>query len=94
MTSAPRQGRCGVARGEPGLSGRIGPCGPFAAGGLKRYRTGAGSGRAKLSRSAAPARCFREAYLLMGNCEIAFMYWARSNALGSAQFFWLRLPLS
>jgi hypothetical protein len=27
-------------------------------------------------------------------CEMARMYWARSNALASGQFFWLRLPLS
>ena len=26
--------------------------------------------------------------------EMARMYWARSKALGSGQFFWLRLPLS
>src|ERR1035441_5831272 len=44
--------------------------------------------------AANAVRASRYLELAAAYCEMARMYWARSKALGSGQFFWLRLPLS
>ena len=60
-----------------------------------RPRHGARRVRDRRLRSiASNARARRYLELPTGNCEMARIYRARSKALGSGQFFWLRLPLS
>jgi hypothetical protein len=49
---------------------------------------------AAVPHAATTARAAHYLELAAAYCEMARMYCARSKALGSGQFFWLRLPLS